>query len=638
MQQDHQGYTYTYDNSGNIISRSDGTNYSYDWNNRLKTWAKVVALSRQSADFAYNASGLRVKKHYVENTAPPEGQGELGLLFTDGTNDLGIKSKGVDSVYNKGRDIEKVWVKADGQYYQFAIMYKHLFGETGKMKLFITLDLDTIPNSGRISLPEDTLTRVSRKCAWEYCVYIGDNDYGLYSKNGIKVSMPYGMSVVKTSGPSGIIKVKILKSLLSDAPILRCTVASFNPNQLPNPNPDTLYQGGSRASDVYPGSPGVFGGEIPGYVQVSSGGVAPTGATVEYTVYYLYDGINPILELAPNNSVLAKYVYAGGLHIAKISGADTMWYHCDALGSPRKMTDESGLVSWTGAYQPFGEMLAGTGNVHGFTGKELDAETGLNYFCLRYYDPQIGRFLTLDPFGGYIELPQTQMRYGYCINNPLKYIDPLGLSGGEDGVWTEYKDIWFYIYGSGEMPGVTVIPYNWFSHLSLMQQMEILGYGDTEPIGRLMPEIPFPKGYIGPGQYPWWPETSPGSPPPSGGTAAPDVTYTFPEYKFQPYTPVVIPEWRMPPPVAYTTVLTNPPTIDPWSYSKLYFASVIEITFSTDMVKYLSAAVPISAATGMKYPWLGYGTAAVLGGALGNMVAQEARKRVYDRWGLYYWR
>ncbi|MEO0124249.1 MAG: RHS repeat-associated core domain-containing protein [candidate division WOR-3 bacterium] len=87
------------------------------------------------------------------------------------------------------------------------------------------------------------------------------------------------------------------------------------------------------------------------------------------------------------------------------AGADTSWYHCDALGSPRKMTNESGVVVWTGAYQPFGEMLAGSGNVHGFTGKELDAETGLNYFCLRYYDSQIGRFITLDPFGGYIELP-----------------------------------------------------------------------------------------------------------------------------------------------------------------------------------------------------------------------------------------
>jgi len=94
--------------------------------------------------------------------------------------------------------------------------------------------------------------------------------------------------------------------------------------------------------------------------------------------------------------------------------------HCDALGSPRKMTDENGAVRWTGAYYPFGEMITGSGNVHGFTGKELDSETGLNYFCQRYYDSQIGRFMTLDPFGGYIELPQSQNRY--ALSELIKYI------------------------------------------------------------------------------------------------------------------------------------------------------------------------------------------------------------------------
>ncbi len=422
LKTDHRGWTYYYDNNGNITSRSDGANFTYDWNNRLIQYTKGI----KSLDFAYNASGLRVKKHYSESM-PPEAQGELGSLFTDGINDLGIKSKGSDSLYNKGRDIDKVWAKGSGSYYEFAIVYRHLFSETGKMKLFITLDLDTIPNSGRITLPEDTMTRVSKKAAWEYCIYVGDNEYGLYQYlTNFHLtnyqSMPYGMSVVKTPGPAGIVKIKILKSLLSDAPMLRFTVSSFAPDQLLNPNPDTLHQGGSRASDVYPGSPEVFGGEIPGYVQVSSGGVAPTGAVVEYTVYYIYDGINPILELAPNNSILTRYVYAGGLHIAKISGADTLWYHCDALGSPRKMTNESGAVVWTGAYQPFGEMLSGSGNVHGFTGKELDFESGLNYFCQRYYDSQIGRFMTLDP----VDDKSGISPYAYCSNNPLRFTDPTG--------------------------------------------------------------------------------------------------------------------------------------------------------------------------------------------------------------------
>ncbi|MEO0189850.1 MAG: RHS repeat-associated core domain-containing protein, partial [candidate division WOR-3 bacterium] len=73
-------------------------------------------------------------------------------------------------------------------------------------------------------------------------------------------------------------------------------------------------------------------------------------------------------------------------------------------------------------HQPFGEMLADYGGVHGFTGKELDSESGLNYFCQRYYDSQIGRFMTLDP----IDDKNGSSPYAYCSNNPLKFTDPTG--------------------------------------------------------------------------------------------------------------------------------------------------------------------------------------------------------------------
>jgi RHS repeat-associated protein len=89
---------------------------------------------------------------------------------------------------------------------------------------------------------------------------------------------------------------------------------------------------------------------------------------------------------------------------------------------PRRMTNESGTVVWSATYYPFGEMTAGSANTHGFTGKEYDSEMGLNYFCQRYYDPQIGRFMTRD----LIQQP-VYSTYAYCVNNPLKYTDPLGL-------------------------------------------------------------------------------------------------------------------------------------------------------------------------------------------------------------------
>jgi RHS repeat-associated protein len=272
------------------------------------------------------------------------------------------------------------------------------------------------------------MTRVSKKSAWEYCIYVGDNDYGLYQyltnyHSTNYQSMPYGMSVTKTPGPAGIIKIKIAKSLLSNASVLRFTISTFNPSA-PS-NTDSLYQGGSSAVDVFPGTPETFGGEIPGYGQITTTGTGAgiAGGVVEYTKYYIYDGINPIVEYAPNGSILARYIYAGGLHIAKIASADTNWYHCDALGSPRKMTNESGSVVWTGAYYPFGEMITGTGDVHGFTGKELDNEMGLNYFCQRYYDSQIGRFITLDKW---THLPDDERVFSYAKylswdNYQLKY-------------------------------------------------------------------------------------------------------------------------------------------------------------------------------------------------------------------------
>ncbi|GAH93040.1 unnamed protein product, partial [marine sediment metagenome] len=59
---------------------------------------------------------------------------------------------------------------------------------------------------------------------------------------------------------------------------------------------------------------------------------------------------------------------------------------------------------------PFGEMTAGSGNTHGFTGKEFDSEMGLNYFCQRYYDPEIGRFMTLDTWSN---LPDDERLLSY---------------------------------------------------------------------------------------------------------------------------------------------------------------------------------------------------------------------------------
>lgn len=113
------------------------------------------------------------------------------------------------------------------------------------------------------------------------------------------------------------------------------------------------------------------------------------------------------------------------------------YYHLDA--NVRVITDEDGDVVERHDYYPFGEECTtgpcasnpgvGAGHARKFTGKERDAETGLDYFGARYYGSRIGRFTTVDPvytWNDNLLDPQRWNRYSYGFNNPLRNVDPDG--------------------------------------------------------------------------------------------------------------------------------------------------------------------------------------------------------------------
>jgi len=105
---------------------------------------------------------------------------------------------------------------------------------------------------------------------------------------------------------------------------------------------------------------------------------------------------------------------------------EIFYYHTDNLGSPSLMTDENASVVWSADYKPFGEAINEQGdNSYKYNSKELD-DTGLLYYGARYYDAELGRFMTADTIKGDILNPQTLNRYVYTLNNPLKYVDPSG--------------------------------------------------------------------------------------------------------------------------------------------------------------------------------------------------------------------
>ena len=138
------------------------------------------------------------------------------------------------------------------------------------------------------------------------------------------------------------------------------------------------------------------------------------------------------------------------------------YFHNDYLGSARLMTkpaDQAHIVEWRRDYYPYGadKTMPYGGDHYKFTGKERDAEIGLDYSCLsgealaktehRYYDYDLGRFTQVDPLSA--KYPGLSP-YIYSADNPVIFVDPTGLSThvANDGTthWVDDDDSQVYYY------------------------------------------------------------------------------------------------------------------------------------------------------------------------------------------------
>ena len=130
-------------------------------------------------------------------------------------------------------------------------------------------------------------------------------------------------------------------------------------------------------------------------------------------------------------------VYLAGQLLAAY---DPQGFYCnvpDPLGTKPVQASATGQIETNCTSMPFGDSdpCFTLGQVtspteHLFTGKERDAESGLDHFQFRSYASTMGRWMSPDPAGmmaADIEYPQTLNRCAYVNNNPLSFTDSLGL-------------------------------------------------------------------------------------------------------------------------------------------------------------------------------------------------------------------
>jgi RHS repeat-associated protein len=157
------------------------------------------------------------------------------------------------------------------------------------------------------------------------------------------------------------------------------------------------------------------------------------------------DGLSVLKEADGSGTTTATYTHGSGL-ISQKRSTTTSYYHFEALGSARQLTNSSETVTDSYAQDAWGNLLSSSGsttNPYRYIGDSSyydDGASGLMLLGARYYDPTVGRFITQDPIGqaGGLNF------YDYTSGNPVNAIDPSGLS------WLTYSKGKIYVQGNNQ--------------------------------------------------------------------------------------------------------------------------------------------------------------------------------------------
>jgi RHS repeat-associated protein/uncharacterized repeat protein (TIGR02059 family) len=153
--------------------------------------------------------------------------------------------------------------------------------------------------------------------------------------------------------------------------------------------------------------------------------ITPSGGSAT-TQDYLWDTSGPTPQLLMDST--NAYIYGPGtaaIEQVKLSDGTITYLLADRLGSVRGTINASGSLTNSTSYDAWGNPQTSGGLTNtpfGYAGNYTDP-TGLTYNIRRYYDPQTGQFISVDP-----AVDQTEAPYAYVDGDPVNGTDPLGLA------------------------------------------------------------------------------------------------------------------------------------------------------------------------------------------------------------------
>ncbi len=144
---------------------------------------------------------------------------------------------------------------------------------------------------------------------------------------------------------------------------------------------------------------------------------------------YYFDGNNVIQEREIYQGATVSNTYYHGLPsslnrvISIRKGGIDYWYHTDPIGNVLFISDSTGSIIATYAQEVFGNIISSTGyadnDLHLHERGQENGYIDLYYFGARWYDPELGRWLSPEPLG--LDGPNL---YHFCLNDPVNGYDP----------------------------------------------------------------------------------------------------------------------------------------------------------------------------------------------------------------------